>query len=261
MKFYSNDHPDKDQVTMCTVTDFDPVSGFRVKLDEYDTEGFLMLRDLHNRKIRVPVSSFLKVGTQLPLMVLESSSSGIYLSKKDVKSDMSKAAKTRFALNCRLFNTAKHLPEPESWIKSFREMCGEEDDEDEHLWTMIQNRQFNELDLSQDQVQVLTEHHAKIFGIKPCTQRMKFTVYSFGIDGNQQVKDVLMPLINDKVWTDQELYDDLDRYNLDIQPIAVPTFQVRISAYDQTRCATQLMNFKNAVNTSGLDHCVFQSQT
>lgn len=260
MKFYENEYPDIDDVTMCTVTDYDPVSGFRVTLDEYDKDGFLMLTELHNKKIRVPVASFLKVGTQLPLIVTDSGPSGTYLSKKGVKPDMAKVGRTRFALNRKLFSAAKQLPEPESWEKSFRELCGPDDDQSEHLWTMLQDRRFNELQpaLSDAQIQVLQDKHAKLFGIKPCTQRMKFTIYSFAVNGNQLVKDTLSGASGAHTWTDQELYDNTDRYNIDILPIAVPTFQARITAYNKSCCENQFTKLQEDISSAGLDHCVFQ---
>jgi len=98
---YTASRPTIDEVAMCTVTEFNEDSGLRVTVDEYGLDGFLMLTELHNKKIRGPVSNFLKVGTQLPLSVVDpgTGDGSVFLSKKGVKDQQAKDCKTRYMLN------------------------------------------------------------------------------------------------------------------------------------------------------------------
>jgi hypothetical protein len=88
-------------------------------------------------------------------------------------------------------------------------------------------------------MQAIRGQHAKLFGIKPQSVRTKFTVYSFAIYGNDLVRDRLMEIQKPKrhgEWSNEELYKDTSRYNLIIQPIAVPTFQLKATSYNRERC-------------------------
>jgi translation initiation factor 2 alpha subunit (eIF-2alpha) len=257
---------------MCTVTDFDCNSGFTVHLDEYDLNGLLVLRELHNKKIRVPLASFLKVGTQLSLMVIDAGSEDgpVYVSKKIVKSDQIKACKLHFQLNNRLFNLVKRLPN-DNWMETFQALNGPGLDKDDHPWTLLNDREWGRLeDLTEKEVTVLKEHHSKLFGIKPQSVRAKFTVYSFAIEGNNLVRDLLIsvqhkwhrPTTDEdtRTWTQEELYVEGDRCNVSIQPIAIPTFQLKVTAYDRQRCYDVISTIKGTLEATdtGLDHVAFE---
>jgi translation initiation factor 2 alpha subunit (eIF-2alpha) len=269
---YPVSRPTVDEVTMCTVTEFNENAGLRVSVDEYGLDGFLMLSELHNKKIRGPISNFLKVGTQLPLSVVDQGKGdgAVFLSKKDVKEQQVKECKTRYQLNNKLVALAKRLPgDTEQWLSTFREINSPDHLEEEHPWTLIQHRDLDELGLSEEQCQIIMANHAKLFGIKPQCLRAQFTVYSFAIDGNQRVKDALIGILNrwnrppngadetEKVWTAEDLYEDNTRCNLTMLPIGLPTFQLKVSAYNHERCHEVYSAIKQEITEAGLDHCIF----
>ena len=270
MKFYKELRPEVDQVTMCTVTEYNEGIGFSIQLDEYNQEGFLMLVELHNKKIRVPFSSFLKVGTRLPLLVLDSGSedSQAYLSKKGVKQNQIKECKLRFQLNNRLSNLSKRLPvvEGSNWLLTFIEINDPEcEDETQHPWTSIQTREWSHLKgLNCEQLKVLKDNHAKLFGIKPQSVRLVFSLYSFAIEGNASVRDSLIS-VRDKwskdgkdSYTNDELYIDNQLCNIYIQPIAIPSFQLKVTAYNRQRCYDILEQIKKDLTLCDMDHIQFQ---
>lgn len=273
MKFYATSHPSVGEVTMCTVTEYNEGAGFNVHLDEYDLDGFIMLIELHNKKIRGPISGFLKIGTQLPLSVLDSDSDQVYLSKKDVKEDQVKQCKERYALNNRLFNLIKRLPQPagdsHSWEEIFQELnLSMKDADEEHPWTLIQDREWDDLDLNAQQVSILAENHAKLFGIKPQTVHVEFSVYSFAVNGNQVVQDILIKVrnlwnrVNDgnvDSWSHEDLYEEGSRCNLTILPVAVPKFQLKVTAYNRDRCYDVINQVKSELEQAKLDHVQFQT--
>jgi len=262
--------PAVDEITMCTVTEFNEDSGFRVRVDEYGLDGFLMLSELHNKKIRGPISNFLKVGTQLPLTVVDpgSDDGAVFLSKKDVKEQQCKECKTRYLLNNKLIILAKRLPgDTEQWLSTFREINSPDLQEEDHPWTLIQHRDLDELELSEEQRHSIISNHAKLFGVKPQCLRAQFIVYSFAIDGNQRVKDILLGILtrwnrpsNDSTettWTDEQLYGDNTRCNLTILPIGLPTFQLKVTAYNRERCHEVYSVIKQEITEAGFDHCTF----
>ena len=257
MKFHNNERPGMDEVTMCTVTSYNEQTGFNVTLDEYDLEGLIALVDLNAKKIRGPISSFLKTGEQLPLVVIDPGVDGIvYLSRKDVKADQAKLCCDRYALSCKLFNIVRRLPENLEFEQAFRELNTE--DSEEHPWTLLQNREWDKLDLSTEQIQIIESMHAKLFGIKPQSMRAKVSIYSFAYEGNAVVRDLILELqaqsqpqvdgsmssTRPSEWSDEELYQDTERYNMSIQPVAIPTFQIKITAYNLERCGRALEEIK-----------------
>jgi len=269
---YPASRPTVDEVTMCTVTEFSENTGLSVSVDEYDLAGFLMLTDLHSKKIRGPISNFLKVGTQLPLSVVDpgKGDGAVFLSKKDVKEQQVKECKIRYLLNNKLFALAKRLPgDPEHWLSTFREINSPDLQEEEHPWTLIQRRDLDGLGLSDEQCQIIVANHAKLFGIKPQCLRAQFTVYSFAVNGNQRVKDALINILNhwnrppngvdetENVWTAEDLYEDNTRCNLTILPIGLPTFQLKVTAYNHERCHEVYSAIKQEISRAGLDHCTF----
>jgi translation initiation factor 2 alpha subunit (eIF-2alpha) len=288
MKFHNNSRPEMDEVTMCTVISYNEQTGFNVMLDEYDLEGLVALVDLNSKKIRGPVSSFLKTGEQMPLLVIDPGVDGIvYLSKKDVKPQKAKICSDRYALSCKLFNVAKRLPEHLEFTETFRYLNSRPDPDDDldldpnivedHPWVLLQNREWERLSMTDEQIQAIEDMHSKIFGIKPRSIRFKFTLYSFACEGNAVVRDHLLHILetwsrpiaaSDNTtnatnatnapteWSDEELYQDTSRCNLSIQPIAIPTFQAKITAYNLERCHEALETLKTQLQQTGLDGVV-----
>lgn len=267
MKFYSAPRPEVDEVTMCTVTQYNDQVGFEVNLDEYDLTGFVVLIELHSKKIRGPISSFLKVGDQLPLMVLDSGTEGqVYLSKKDVKPAQIAECKERFILNNRLFHLIQRLPDSQELAETIQDMNSPHSTEEDHLWTLLQNREWDKLDgLTESQLQLFKEQHFKLFGSKPQSIRAKFTIHSFAVNGNEIVRDHLIKIRDmyrpnkegKEEWTNDELYEDTSRCNLVIQPIAIPTFQMKATAYEKDRCAAVLEEVRGKLRNCDFDYIQF----
>lgn len=279
MKFYeTTSRPAVDEVTMCTVTNFDEQSGFSVHLEEYDLDGLLVLRELHNKKIRVPLASFLKVNTRLPLMVVDSGygDGKVYLSKKIVKSDQIKACILNYQLNNRLFNLVERLPDGNwDWKEIFQTLNSPGLDQAEHPWTLLNDREWGDQgleNLTEEQVTILQTYHAKLFGMKPQSVRAKFTIYTFAVEGNNLVRDLLISVENKwnrpvtdvddtRIWTQEELYNKEDRCNISILPMAIPAFQLKVTAYNLQRCYEVISNIKATLESGdvGLDCVSFEN--
>lgn len=264
MKFYNED-PSLAEVTICTVLECNPETGFIVNLDEYNKEGFLMLRELSSKKIRTTVASFLKVGTQLPLQIIDIDETQICLSKKDVKPNEKKRSLTRFGLNQKLFNLAKRLSiitktNQERWEQQFRDFMDIDIEEEEHPFVLIQDRKLDQLeDFDQELRNYIDQKHAKLFGITPVTQNSNFTVHSFGVNGMQQIKDLLVGIRDEygEEYNKEQLYEDHDRVNIKILPLAIPSFQLQITAYQCAKCDSVREQIKGQIQSSKLDYCSF----
>ena len=231
MKFY-NEQPSLAEVTMCTVLECNPDTGFVVKLDEYDREGFLMLRELSSKKIKTSIASFLKVGTRLPLQIIDIDDTQICLSKKDVKPNEKKRSSSRFGLNQKLFNLAKRLSiitntNQDIWEQQFRDCMDVDIEDDEHPFVLIQDRRINELEDFDQELQCLIEQqHARLFGITPVSENSNFTIHSFGVDGMKQIQDLLIGIRDQygEECTKDQLYENHDLANVKILPLAIPSY-------------------------------------
>ncbi len=264
MKFYNED-PSLAEVTMCTVLECNPDTGFIVNLDEYDREGFLMLRELSSKKIKTSVASFLKVGTSLPLQIIDIDDTQICLSKKDVKKDEKKRSTSRFGLNQKLFNLAKRLSiitktNQERWEQQFRDCMDVDIEDHDHPFVLIQNRRIGELeDFDQELQDLIDQHHARLFGITPVSQNFNFTIHSFGVDGMQKIKDLLIGIRDEygEESSKDELYENHNLANIKILPLAIPSFQLQITAYQKAKCVSVGEKIKSQIQEAKLDYCVF----
>jgi translation initiation factor 2 alpha subunit (eIF-2alpha) len=268
MSFYPND-PTVNEITMCTVTAFNPDTGFDVHLDEYNIEGFMVLKELSSKKIKKSISSFLKIGTQLPLCVLEMSDDRAIMSKKDVNSENCQDCKDRYDLNLKLFSLARRLSYTlisaqnqnidcsgeiiidlkaeklleDEWTALFRDLLDPEQPLDEHIYNMLSNRnKESHTGLDKGRLIIIEHYHAKLFGIKPITIRADITIQVFDINGMNRVKDALLKICDkyrkpdaskdgDDIWTNDELYNNQSAVNVDILPSAIPKFHLHITSY------------------------------
>ena len=268
MSFYTKQYPALGDITICTVTSYDPNSGFTVHMDEYDDNGFMMSKELSTKYIRKSIASFLKIGTQLPLEVVDINDTYVSLSKKRVSSQDKKVATHRYELNRKLFGLCRRLDSftditTERWAALFRSLTDDWDGEnDEHPYTLISNREPLEFD--EKMSTVIENNHAKLFGIKPITRRSDITVHSFGIHGMDTVKNELIKIrdlyippaeTSQQVWSDQQLYESYEFANVQILPLAMPKFQVSVTAYQRARCDQILNDVKVALMDVGFDHC------
>lgn len=247
MKFYSDPVPTVNEITMCTIVACNPETGFDVHLDEYNLNGFLILKELSTKNIRKSISSFLRVGTQLPLSVIEVDNLNIVMSKKDVKGNSEKLCRERFQLNEKLFSLAKRLSHitdhvEETWANVFRSVLDPDILLDDHPYTLLSSRSSSGDDLLPlEYMRLITENNSKLFGITPIIMRRDFTVQTLRVDGMEYVKSVLIRIrdhymVEGRNWTNIELHNDPNAVNVIILPLAIPVFQLQIIAYHQERC-------------------------
>jgi translation initiation factor 2 alpha subunit (eIF-2alpha) len=279
MKFYQDQFPKVHEITMCTVISCDPATGFIVNLDEYDVEGFLVNKELSAKKIRKTISSFLKVGTQLPLSVIEANISSMTLSKKDVRGTSDKDCLARYQLNEKLFSLARRLSHltdinEEIWSDAFRAVQNVDNDPDEHPYSILGDRSADksELGIAQNLLDLIELHHAKLFGINPLTMRKDFVIQTLRIDGMEHVKQALIRIRDSDSWnkktaegksglyTNEELHTDPNAVNVAILPLAIPTFQLQITAYKQDRCNVAFEQIKTTLEGEKFDYLEFKAQ-
>lgn len=293
MKFYL-DHPEIDQVTMCTVMDCDPNIGFTIHLDEYDMDGFLELKELSNKKIRKSVSSFLKVGTQLPLSVIDvthdEDNTRVVMSKKSVDKGSISLCKERFSLNLRLFGIGRRLSHmtdmtEDQWLDIFRSVMSPDQTESDHPLTVLSDRSKADQLADLEGFSHIVKHHPQLFGVKPFTTSFNFDIQSFAIDGMDRVVKALldfrcrlenpesvfchfrpeekqmvypnMPKYHTKAkdeWTDEEMYEDPSAVNVAILPIAIPTFRFQVTAYHKEDCDKMTQWMKEHLKIQGFDY-------
>ena len=275
MKWYKTDQPHIDEHVMCTVQEFNPDTGFKVTLNEYnDKEGLLTLKELHKKKIKKSIASFLRIGQQLVLCVQEVEGIYITLSKKCVDEETSKAVTEYYSITEKLFNLSKrlsHMSEysEDTWVELFTDLMDEyleeydkTDDIAEHPYTLMSDRfRINELNLDARYAKVLTARHADLFGVQPVNKTMEFTVMSYSVDGNTAVKQAMCavhkPYKTEKKWSDTELYEDPERCNVTVLPIALPKFQVHIQCYGPEQAQTVSGKIKAALESSCFDYLKF----
>lgn len=256
-------NPEVGEVTMCTVTGYEG-SLYNVTLDEYDMCGCLPVSELSRKKIKVPVSTYLKRGTRLPLAVtgvLPGFAGIAFLSKKDVTDAEAQTCKDIYQLNNSLFK----LPgssDLHDYFMMLDKKC------DPHPYIAMREQNYDALSFDSlsnrlsdsdlpSLITILKERHAKMFGIKPKYVGAKFTLQLFSIDGNSQIKRIMegvRTLKGGHIWSDTELYECQDRANIDVRPIGLPVFYIRVTAYRKAVALETLDQIKNYLDGSGLDY-------
>lgn len=255
--------PDEDEIVMCTITSFTPEVGFNAVLEGYIHDGrpltgLLSIPELSNRRIRKNPASVLKIGTEIPLMVLDNDPAAILLSKKYVKQPQAETCRDLHRLYTKLFGTIQRLVPmtgipAQEWQEAFVAL-DKADSPEEHPWNLLSSRDCEPPELEARYLQAIRDNHTKLFGIKPIERTHSITIQSLAIDGNQRVRDALTSLLTDKTWTTEELYADQTRYNLILVPIAIPKFQLKITAYLSSRCEEVLETLKSRLESQGFDY-------
>lgn len=267
MSWYSGS-PSVGDVLTFTVHEANDI-GFKVTLDAYDnSEGFLPFSELSSKKIKKNPAAFLKAGSKHCGLVTDNSDVITYISLKDVTKEQQELETQRHCNNGRLFALCQRLSRlpghnftESQWHHQFRraldkylnksnetvaEGCDEDEAEDEaedetpmHPIDIISSRQniMNNKYLPPDYHAIIANHHATLFGIKPATLTMIVTILTFDMNGNDRVKSVLSKIMSDVgTFTDTQLYQDQSKYNLSINPVALPDFQIVITAYLESVC-------------------------
>ena len=271
MKWYNRNVPILGESVMCTVVSYDEGTGFNVSLDEYDScEALLMLKNLHSKKIKKNVASFLKIGEQLPLTVISIEDDSVYVSKKDIKEHEIEICKSYFSQTYKLFSLSKRL----SYVSSFSESewhnqftiimmdyidkCSNKgDDMDTHPYTIcVDKSALSTLPLDPAYMILLESKHVELFGIHICTIKKHINLQSYQIDGNEHVKSALMsaraPYYGPK-WTNQQLYDDQTLCNVSLLPIAIPKFELHVQCYLEQYGEVVAQNILSKIKHAGLD--------
>lgn len=281
MLFYPSKHPEVHEVTMCTVVSFDDSTGFYVQLDEYDNQKALLpLKELSNKKIRKSITSFLKIGTQLPLCVIEVDDDGIVVSKKGLRASAISSCKERYSLNVKLFALGRRIAfavlnaavdgkvEEEDidvkeigrlegdWVGCLQAVNSPAVELPDHPFTMISDRsRLSTVPIPADKISVLEDHFVTLFGIHPITETHNVTIQTFSIEGMDEVKRVLTGITKqyDKVHTDEELYSDPHAANVTILPTAIPVFQVNVTAYQREQVERTYQQVQDTLKAAGFN--------
>lgn len=255
-----NQSPEVDDIVMCTVVSYDDGIGFNVLLNGYDHTGFLMNKELASsssdrKKIkRSGITSFLKIGAQVPLMVLETEGAQFIMSMKDAKPEPRRLCKALYQLDTRLFALCQRLQHltgilEADWTEAFRalELNSGLEQEIEHPLNLLSDREQDDPELPENLLTGIRDNHAKLFGIKPLTVEMDATILTLHPDGCAKVTEALCGVLpqtdddkaDDKakadVYTDEDLYKDQTLYRILIEPVALPLFHIRVTAYLKER--------------------------
>lgn len=93
--------------------------------------------------------------------------------------------------------------------------------------------------LPKQYMRIIRNNHAALFGFKPVVCTVIVTIVTFDMNGTELVKTVLNRIMEHhggSGGSDKELYDDQTKYNLHINPVALPEFHLEISAYLKDVC-------------------------
>uniref|UniRef100_A0A6C0J769 S1 motif domain-containing protein n=1 Tax=viral metagenome TaxID=1070528 RepID=A0A6C0J769_9ZZZZ len=243
-----------DDVVMFTAGSVDEY-GYSILLDEYgNKEAFLPFTMLSTRKIKKNPASFLKPQSKHCGVVNEISDSNIIVSLKDISKSQKKNHSKLYNLNNKLFSLCRRLSHfkytEENWhnvfkisLENYQQRLDELDDT-VHPYNIIINRIMIEETknlLPSDYMNVLYNNHSILFGIKPYVANATIMLITFSSTGNEVIKNEISRVqrdinSNERLYTDQELYDQQDRFNINIVPIALPNVTVTVTAYKADYC-------------------------
>ena len=274
MKWYSKNNPNVQEIVMCTVGSFDPITGFTVTLDEYDDiVGLLTLKELNKKRIKKNLASFLKKGQRLPLIVYRDGDDDgvITLSKKAVTDDQYKGFMEYYLFTDKLYTLSmklEHLSSipKEEWLQQFQDLvevfltsCEKGESLESHPYVICSKKcTVSQLELPEKYMTVLNSRHVNLFGIQVSNKINSFVVNTFAIEGTELVKTKLMAIIQafqqEQKWTDQQLYDDNTRHNVTLVPIALPRFELHVSAYLFSEAQDISRTITSQIASAGFDY-------
>lgn len=221
--------------------------GFRVTLDAYSgTEGFLPFSELSSKKIKKNPASFLRPSHKHAGVVTDSCEAMTYISLKSVSKAQQEQETKQHANNERLFALCQRLAHLSSiaehrWRDCFQYALDlyRKDGYTLHPFEAIVSRQVSDDDvfLPSELLDTIVSHHATLFGMKPASLVILVTILTFDMNGNDRVKSVLSSMMSGReTRSDAQLYQSPEKYNLTINPVALPDFQIVISAYLENAC-------------------------
>lgn len=243
-------------------------TGFTVTLDAYsDREGYLPYSELSSKKIRKNPRSFLKEGSKGCGVVTDADGVVIFISLKDVTQSQQEEEKRMHELSGRLFSMCRKLSfirhSPRQWHDMFVEGINNyiEDSIDEHPYTILSDRLLlrdkGEQVLLPEFLDVIRSNHCTLFGIKPFTATAKITIITFDIEGNERVKGALKSCLQrigqGPTLTDSQLYQNQDKFNITVQPVSLPDFQVQVTSYINSLCQEKLDSFISMLEAENFD--------
>jgi len=250
---YYTKAPVVNEITMCTIKDYDSSTGiYQVFLNEYGLDnGQLMTKDV---SAKIKRNMVLELGTVLPLMVLEIETKRdnciIMLSKKDVSVQAADQYREYYNLNTKLFGLATRLSymaqySATEWHQQFVTLLAEYLDElesddltrgdnlERHPYNLLANHEDTELD--DDYVQVIESKHAELFGMQSFNCRNLFAIYLYSINGNEELKKALLaalePYKTAKPYSLAQLCEDETRCNVTLMPVALPVFELHVQSH------------------------------
>lgn len=256
MYWYTNKYPTIKELVMATIVSFQPESGFSVTLDEYDNIiGLLVISSVYRNRTRKNIQSICPVGSKHVLMVTHTESDRNYidLSKKDVDEKDQKLMIQYYGKTKRLVNMAQRLSNltshsEQEWMDNvFTPNLNKGDMLNGiHLVDTLSLREnVEDLDLDEEYENDLLANHKKLFGTNIVKILQKIKLVAFGIDGCADISKKLHELIVTGS-TDDEMYDNNNKYTVVIRPTAIPVYEIVVAAGTTTKAKRVV---KTVVNT------------
>lgn len=219
--------------------------GYIVTLDEFsDHEAFLPFSELSARNIRKNPSSFLKQYSKHCGNITDIGEDMIYLSLKDVSDEQKKQHSELFSLNNKLFGLCRRLSHfdfgHQEWHNIFRTAMEQSlINKIPHPYNVISDRTIlsDSKDLMPPQyINSILHNHVTLFGMKPTIIVKKFMLITFDHEGNQLCKDEINRIFHElkpiqENYDDETLYNDQDKFNITVSPIALPIFSFSVTAF------------------------------
>jgi translation initiation factor 2 alpha subunit (eIF-2alpha) len=239
-------------------------NGYIGVLPEYDNqEAMLPFTELKNKKFKKNPASYLKQATDYCCIVEDIGKGYVYLSYKGVEKSDAKIYLRNYQYSKKLYSLCKKLAHhgdftEEDWVRQVRHLLTNDLEKSEdklHTYQILSDRSLdNILQLPAGYYDIIQRNHGKLFGIKPIILEKNLVVISFHFSGNEIIKNV-MKQFNDNMktsYTDEELYQNRDLYNIKILPLALPKWQIVVTSYLKEKCQEVISHIAQTIQNS--DH-------
>lgn len=245
MFWYSKTVPDVHEYVLARIISLDDI-GFNVALEEYnDLPALLIISDVLKKRTRKNLVNVCPIDSSQILIVTNIEKGRddnfiIDVSMKDVEeADRDRIAKY-MANSQRIIGISRRLSymteyTQADWLSNAFSSLLDKDNETHVFETLSLRENIDDLEIPDVYKEALHINHKRLFGINLVKIVKKVKLVIFTVDGCSQVRERLSSLIS-PVLDDETLYDG-DGTNVEIRPIAIPVYEVVVTA-GTTRAAT-----------------------
>jgi translation initiation factor 2 alpha subunit (eIF-2alpha) len=245
MFWYSKTIPDVHEYVLARIISLDDI-GFNVALEEYnDLPALLIISDVLKKKTRKNLANICPIDSSQILVVTNIEKGRddnviIDVSMKDVEETDRNRIATYMANSQRIIGISRRLSymteyTQSDWMTNAFSALLDKDSETHLLDTLSLREHIDDLEIPDAYREALHKHHKRLFGINLVKTSKKVKLVMFTVDGCAQVRERLSRLVSSDL-DDEALYDG-DGVNIEIRPIAIPVYEVVVTA-GTTRVAT-----------------------